>query len=104
MYRDDTIGNNFQIGSLSNCFVIGNKGVSDSYGGIMKIDQEQDLLTPLLVVQFLRIVKEIVRKGLKKSYYKVAQNLYGKVKGKILVAQTIKQNVLKNKALNTVCS
>lgn len=35
------IGNNFQISSLSNCFVIGNKGTSDSYGGIMKIDQEQ---------------------------------------------------------------
>ncbi|NLF42547.1 MAG: ribonucleoside-diphosphate reductase, adenosylcobalamin-dependent, partial [Bacteroidales bacterium] len=35
------IGNNFQVGSLSNCFVIGNKGNSDSYGGIMKIDQEQ---------------------------------------------------------------
>ncbi len=35
------IGNNFQIASLSNCFVIGNAGASDSYGGIMKIDQEQ---------------------------------------------------------------
>lgn len=35
------IGNNFQIVSLSNCFVIGNNGMSDSYGGIMKIDQEQ---------------------------------------------------------------
>ena len=35
------IGNNFQIVSLSNCFVIGNSGSSDSYGGIMKIDQEQ---------------------------------------------------------------
>ena len=35
------IGNNFQISSLSNCFVIGNDGSSDSYGGIMKIDQEQ---------------------------------------------------------------
>src|SRR5664280_1096065 len=35
------IGNNFQIASLSNCFVIGNDGTSDSYGGIMKIDQEQ---------------------------------------------------------------
>lgn len=35
------IGNNFQVGSLSNCFVIGNKGNSDSYGGIMKVDQEQ---------------------------------------------------------------
>jgi ribonucleoside-diphosphate reductase alpha chain len=35
------IGNDFQVASLSNCFVIGNKGDSDSYGGIMKIDQEQ---------------------------------------------------------------
>lgn len=35
------IGNNYQISSLSNCFVIGNEGESDSYGGIMKIDQEQ---------------------------------------------------------------
>ncbi|MEI8204063.1 MAG: adenosylcobalamin-dependent ribonucleoside-diphosphate reductase [Bacteroidota bacterium] len=35
------IGNDFQIASLSNCFVIGNAGNSDSYGGIMKIDQEQ---------------------------------------------------------------
>tara|TARA_R110002050_G_scaffold536_7_gene3823 strand:- start:3359 stop:5986 length:2628 start_codon:yes stop_codon:yes gene_type:complete len=35
------IGNPFQIASLSNCFVIGNDGQSDSYGGILKIDQEQ---------------------------------------------------------------
>ncbi|MCW3805829.1 adenosylcobalamin-dependent ribonucleoside-diphosphate reductase [Plebeiibacterium marinum] len=35
------IGNKYQIASLSNCFVIGNTGSSDSYGGIMKIDQEQ---------------------------------------------------------------
>jgi ribonucleoside-diphosphate reductase alpha chain len=35
------IGNNFQIASLSNCFVIGNEGLSDSYGGILKVDQEQ---------------------------------------------------------------
>ena len=35
------IGNDFQIASLSNCFVIGHDGPSDSYGGILKIDQEQ---------------------------------------------------------------
>ena len=35
------IGNDYQIASLSNCFVIGNEGLSDSYGGILKIDQEQ---------------------------------------------------------------
>ncbi|WP_305239544.1 adenosylcobalamin-dependent ribonucleoside-diphosphate reductase [uncultured Muribaculum sp.] len=35
------IGNNYQVGSLSNCFVIGLDGEPDSYGGIMRIDQEQ---------------------------------------------------------------
>lgn len=35
------IGNTHQIASLSNCFVIGDTGPSDSYGGIMKVDQEQ---------------------------------------------------------------
>lgn len=35
------IGNNIQVGSLSNCFVIGLEGEPDSYGGIIKIDEEQ---------------------------------------------------------------
>ena len=35
------IGNNFQVASLSNCFVIGVDGKADSYGGIFKIDEEQ---------------------------------------------------------------
>ena len=35
------IGNNYQVASLSNCFVIGIDGAADSYGGIIKIDEEQ---------------------------------------------------------------
>ena len=35
------IGNNHQVASLSNCFVIGLDGNSDSYGAIMRIDEEQ---------------------------------------------------------------
>ncbi len=35
------IGNNYQVGSLSNCFVIGLDGHPDSYGGIIRIDEEQ---------------------------------------------------------------
>jgi ribonucleoside-diphosphate reductase alpha chain len=35
------IGNTFQIGSLSNCFVIGVDGPADSYGAVIKIDEEQ---------------------------------------------------------------
>ncbi len=35
------IGNDFQVASLSNCFVIGIDGAADSYGAIFKIDEEQ---------------------------------------------------------------
>ena len=35
------IGNNLQIASLSNCFVIGHRHPADSYGGIIRIDEEQ---------------------------------------------------------------
>ena len=35
------IGNDYQVASLSNCFVIGMEGTADSYGGIIRIDEEQ---------------------------------------------------------------
>lgn len=35
------IGNEYQVGSLSNCFVIGLDGNPDSYGGVIRIDEEQ---------------------------------------------------------------
>lgn len=35
------IGNDFQIASLSNCFVIGMDGSADSYGAIIRVDEEQ---------------------------------------------------------------
>lgn len=67
------------------------------------IHQNIDHLTPLLVVQFLGLVKKIVRKGLKKTYYKVENNLYSRIKGRVLVSRTLKENVFKNKNLNTCC-
>jgi 5-methylcytosine-specific restriction enzyme subunit McrC len=70
----------------------------------IQINQLQDQLTPLLVVHFLKVVQSIVRKGLKKSYYKVENNLHAKIKGKVLVSLTIKQNLIKNKLLHTWCS
>ncbi|TCC99978.1 5-methylcytosine restriction system specificity protein McrC [Pedobacter psychroterrae] len=67
------------------------------------IKQEDDALTPFLVVQFLNLLKHIVRKGLKKSYYKVKENLDNRIKGKILVGANIKQNILKNRLTKTYC-
>lgn len=71
---------------------------------VIQINQQQDMLTPLLVIQYLQLVKNLVRKGLKKSYYKVELNLPSRVKGKVLVAQNIKQNQAKARVLNTFCS
>lgn len=70
----------------------------------IEIEEQQDLITPLLVLHFLQIVKDIVRKGLKKGYYRTEQKLYARVKGKVLVTKTIKENLLKNKPLYTTCA
>lgn len=69
----------------------------------IEIEQKQDLLTPFMVVEFLSLLKIIVRKGLKRSYYKVEKNLHSKVKGKILVGKSIKHNIWRNKNLQTYC-
>ncbi|AQX10943.1 MULTISPECIES: 5-methylcytosine restriction system specificity protein McrC [Elizabethkingia] len=69
----------------------------------IKIEQKDDKLTPFLVIQFLQSLKSIVKKGLKKNYYKTTENLSNKVKGKILIGSHIKQNVFKNKLTNTYC-
>ena len=70
----------------------------------IEINQQMDLLTPLLIMQFLQILKSLVKKGLKQSYYKVERNLNSRVKGKVLIAQNIKKNIVRNKVTNTFCS
>ncbi|WP_197285485.1 hypothetical protein [Pedobacter sp. R20-19] len=60
-------------------------------------------LTPFLIAQFLVTVKLLLKKGLKKSYYPKTENLSGRVKGKILVGRQIKENVLKNRLIQTIC-
>lgn len=69
----------------------------------IEIAQKDDKLTPFLVVRFLQILKVIVRKGLKKNYYKVQENLSNRIKGKIVVSQHIKQNVFKNRFTSSYC-
>lgn len=67
------------------------------------ITQKQDLLSPFLIAQFLQVLKNIVRKGLKKSYYTVTENLNARVKGKVLVGKNIKENLAKGKQIHTAC-
>lgn len=67
------------------------------------IDQKQDKLSPFLIAQFLQILKRIVQKGLKKSYYTVIENLNSRVKGKIIIGRNIKENIAKGKQICTIC-
>ena len=61
-------------------------------------------LTPLLIVHFLSILKSIIKKGLKKGYVTETKNLKSKVKGKILINRTIKQNLIKGHFDKTFCT
>ncbi|MBP1640419.1 MAG: hypothetical protein H6Q17_2002 [Bacteroidetes bacterium] len=69
----------------------------------IQINQSQDILSPFLIAQYLQLLKQIVRKGLKKSYYTITENLNAKVKGKILVGTNIKTNTVVGRATHTVC-
>lgn len=70
----------------------------------IEIKQEQDLLTPFLLAEFLGVLRRIVRKGLKKSYYKVERKLNGRVKGKIQIAKTVKYQAAKQRTLENICT
>jgi len=69
----------------------------------IKITQKQDLLSPFLIAQFLQLLRQIVRKGLKKSYYIISENLNAKVKGKVLISKDIKANKIKGNLIQTAC-
>ncbi len=69
----------------------------------IEINDEQDEITPLLILHFLNVVKSITKKGLKKGYIKITENLSSKIKGKILINDTIKQNHTKNRIDKTIC-
>ncbi|MEM6379035.1 MAG: hypothetical protein AAF705_12540 [Bacteroidota bacterium] len=67
------------------------------------VAQSSDFLSPFLAVSYLNLLKVIVRKGLLKKHQKVQKNLHAKVKGKILVSQSIRKNLMYQKASYTYC-
>lgn len=69
----------------------------------IELEQKSDILTPFLIAQFLGVLKNIVKKGLKKSYHQTQENLSGKMKGRLLVARHIQNNVIKNHMIKNLC-
>nr|WP_321373184.1 hypothetical protein [uncultured Bacteroides sp.] len=63
----------------------------------------KDQITPLLIIHFLSIIKQLVKRGLKKDYVLLEQNLSSKVKGHILISKNIKKNVISQRLDRTYC-
>ena len=70
----------------------------------IKINQKQDLLSIFLITEYLSVLERIVKKGLRKSYYMVEENLSYKVKGKILIAKNIRKNLTRGNITDNICS
>ena len=69
----------------------------------IEIQQQKDLLSIFLIIEFINVLQHIVRKGLKKNYITVEKNLHNKVKGRILVNRNINYNLTKGKITDNIC-
>ena len=67
------------------------------------IDQQHDWLSLFLITMFIHLLQKIVRKGLKRSFYLIEENLHNKVKGRISVGRTVKLQLMKGHVTDNVC-
>lgn len=69
----------------------------------ISIFSQEDTLSLFLIIQFLQILKRIVGQGLKKAYYPKCENLHAKVRGKILVNDNLRKNMLRGHVIRSMC-
>lgn len=60
-------------------------------------------LTPLLVLHFLSLLQKLVKTGLKKGYATIDENMKSKIKGKLLISQHLRKNILAKRADRNFC-
>jgi len=63
-----------------------------------------DFVTPLLIADFLVRVRKLSQKGLRKRFVNIQETLNSRVKGKLLVTQTLREQVKKSTLIQTRCS
>lgn len=69
----------------------------------IRVSQQQDLLSIFLITEYLNILQSITRKGLKKSFYTIEENLQCKIKGRVNITRNIHQNLIKGRITDNVC-
>lgn len=63
----------------------------------------QTILTPLLIIHFVSILTQLLKRGLCKDYVLVEENLKGKIKGRILPLQNLRHNILQSRKDRIEC-
>lgn len=63
----------------------------------------QTILTPLLIIHFVSILTQLLKRGLCKDYVIVEENLKGKIKGRILPLQNLRHNILQSRKDRIEC-
>lgn len=69
----------------------------------IKVHQQRDVLSVFLVTEYINILQSLVRKGLKKSFYLVEDNLHNTVKGRLMVGRNVTLNLAKGHITDNVC-
>ena len=69
----------------------------------IEYDGTRCLLTPFIIAHFTHLVANIIRKGLKKDYHIRKDNLTSKLKGKLIFADHIRQNVCRRRQERNFC-
>ena len=61
-------------------------------------------VTPLIIIHFLEVLKNLVQRGLKKNYVRIEENLSSKIKGKIVFSQHLKKNIVLGRNDKVFCN
>lgn len=70
----------------------------------LSIESSPFEITPFIIMHFLHVVRRLVKKGLKKDYIRVEENLKSKIKGKLLFNQNLKMNTFKGRLDKNYCN
>ncbi len=98
MYRVAlNVGSSNEADYFSRCYGI------DFDSDPIEVTSSQVSLTPLLVLHFLSLLKKLVKTGLKKGYVTIDENMKSKIKGKLLISQHLRKNILAKRADRNFC-
>ena len=76
----------------------------DFEGPLIPLEDEAEEFFIFTIFSFLYFLEKILRKGLKRDYVKVSENLHSRLKGKILIKETLQRNIFKGNLTRNYCS